>query len=527
MSRTRPPTIRRWSQLDCSTLLLTNPVRPSFLPAIEDPSPRNNRNSHSRPFHTTPSRSRAAPSPSTRRKAAGSNARPNVKAAFPGYQLLDASPNSPVNAALNARLQFVQVNGLKLASEMLLDGVIDKSITPRKFKRIGAALLKKATAMSPSKDAIVGIAKDEGVPVDTLYDIGREVFRGDSQLNSWLQESCMLAGVQMASLLTAARQLRMAHGNKNVYDAENIREPQLTPSIARVQSLATQSKSDADGQDNRDPRAMLLYAKFLGLTGQYRQGIDLVHDVLRIIEPTQIPPTINESLTLNGVIEPPWELYLWLLREDKKVRVSPAAVNETNSPYDKDGLMTVRLGAMDYQDPIAMMRFAEHFKALRKMQSYEKLMGRAASAGNKDACRKLANYYYLISVGLESRPGERRQTTKSPKRKDFGIIEAKQPKGFFATLLSYFAPRSCREYRLMAIEWYRVAWAENCVRSGLHLACLLSQEGDKETAETILHKILELPFEDGITSLRNMAQRCLDRTIVGGLDGLKVSWLDT
>ncbi|KAL4909157.1 hypothetical protein BDW74DRAFT_146092 [Aspergillus multicolor] len=528
MSRTRPPNIGQWSRLECSTLLFTNPVRPSFLPAIEDPSARNSHNSsHSRPFHTTPSRSRAVASPSTRRKVAGANARPNVKAAFPGNRLLDASPNSPENAALNARLQFIQVNGLKLASEMLVDGVIDKSITPGKFRRIGSVLLRRATAMAPSKDAIVGLANDEGVSIDTLYEIGREVFRGDRELNNWLQESCMLAGVGMAILLTAAQQLRFAHGNKSVCEAVHIKEPRLTPSIARVQSLATRSESDGDAQDNRDPRAMLVYAKYLGLKGQYRQGVELVRDVLRIIEPTQIPPSSNESLTINGLIEPPWELYLWLLREDKRLRGADST-GDLSKTYDGDVLSAINLGAKEYQDPFALMRFAEYYKAQHKMQNYEIFMGKAASAGNKTACRKLANYYYLISVGLEPRPGEPRQTENPPRRKDHGIIEAKSPKkGFFAGLFSYFAPRSYRDYRLMAIEWYRVAFAENCPSSGLNLACLLSQEGDKETAETILHKIIALPLgTEGLQATRQMAHRYLDRLVTGHCDGMKVAWLD-
>jgi hypothetical protein len=42
---------------------------------------------------------------------------------------------------------------------MLHDGVIDKSVTPGKFKRIGTALIMNASSISPSRDAVIGIAE--------------------------------------------------------------------------------------------------------------------------------------------------------------------------------------------------------------------------------------------------------------------------------------------------------------------------------------------------------------------------------
>ncbi|KAL5048306.1 hypothetical protein BDW71DRAFT_178333 [Aspergillus fruticulosus] len=538
MSRTCPPTLRQWSRLDRSTLLLT-PGRPSHLTTIDDQFPRKPNHHdlsrpHTRPFHTTSPRSAAHPAPATRRRIDARVSR--AKPAFPGRQLLNDPSNEqrPQNAALNARLEFLKVRGLSLASEMLHDGVIDKSVTPGKFKRIGTALVMNASSISPSRDAIIGIAEGEGVHVDIVYEIGREVLRGDQMMERWLQDSCQLANVRMANFRVAAWQLKMCHGHQSIYDATFYTEPRLTPSIALVEMLATRPERDEEGRDTRDPRAMVLWAKFQGLRGHYREAMRLVQEVMRLIEPSRVQPHRNEIPTINGMIEPPWELYMWLRREEKKARrgrrTDVKGVADTNTDsLDTDEVAAMRLGAIEYQDPNMLMRYAQHCKEQHQMDKYEEHMGRAAASGHKDACRKLGNYYYLVAAGHYPRPGARPAERANKKgaqewpRRVMGCEGANNPEGFFAKLFSYFGPRPFREYRSLAMEWWRVGWAQGCGTSGLNLARLLLQDGDKENAERIMEEVQGSPSQP--KHLQQVAKNTLDNITLEGI-APRLPWLD-
>ncbi|CBF86095.1 predicted protein [Aspergillus nidulans FGSC A4] len=517
MSRTRSPALRQWSPLDRSTLLFTTPGRSSILLTIGEHSSckPNNRNPslpRPRPFHTTCPHSAAHPAPSTRRRIDARLSR--AKPAFPGRQLLNDSPKGQPtqNEAVNARLEFLKVRGLSLASEMLHDGVIDKSVTPGKFKRIGTALIMNASSISPSRDAITGIAEGEGVHVDVVYDIGREVLRGDQRMERWLQDSCQLANVRMANFRVAAWQLKMCHGHQSIYDAKFHTEPRLTPSIALVEMLATRPERDEEGRDTRDPRAMVLWAKFQGLRGHYREAIRLVQEVMRLIEPSRTHPRRNENPTINGMVEPPWELYMWLRREEKKAgrgrRANGKGVVDTNTEsLDTDEEAAMRLGAIEYQDPSMLMRYAQYCKERHQMDLYEEHMGKAAASGYKDACRKLGNYYYLVATGQYPRRGARpaesadKPGTQELHREVTDREVANDPEGFFAKLFSYFGPRPLSAYRSLAMEWWRVGWAQGCASSGLNLARLLQEEGDKVNAEKIIKEV-----QDGTAQPKHLPQ---------------------
>ncbi|KAL5000410.1 hypothetical protein BDV10DRAFT_162725 [Aspergillus recurvatus] len=531
MSRTRHPPLRQWSRLDRSTPLITTLSRPSLLPTIDN---RNLSHPHPRPFHTTSPRSAAHPAPATRRRIDARVSR--AKPAFPGRQLLNDPPNeqAPRNAALDARLEFLKVRGLSLASEMLHDGVIDKSVTPGKFKRIGTALIMNASSISPSRDAIIGIAEGEGVHVDIVYEIGREVLRGDQRMERWLQDSCQLANVRMANFRVAAWQLKMCHGHQSIYDATFYTEPRLTPSIALVEMLATRPERNEEGRDTRDPRAMILWAKFQGLRGHFREAIRLVQEVMRLIEPSQVQPHRNEIPTINGMVEPPWELYMWLRREEKNAgrnrRTDGKSFADTNADsLDTDEVAAMRLGAIEYQDPSMLMRYAQHCKERHQMDLYEEHMGKAAASGHKDACRKLGNYYYLVAAGHYPRPGAGPGESANKKgaqewpRRVTGWEGSNNPEGFFAKLFSYFGPRPFREYRSLAMEWWRVGWAQGCGTSGLNLARLLLQDGDKENAERIMKEVQNSPSQP--KHLQQVAKNTLDNFALEGM-APRLPWLD-
>ncbi|KAL4919906.1 hypothetical protein BDW62DRAFT_199324 [Aspergillus aurantiobrunneus] len=532
MSRTRPPKLEKWSRLlNSSSSSLTPAARPSLLPQID-----HHDLARPRLFQTT-SPNAAQPAPSTRRRAAQGNA--TRGASFPGQQLLKDLPNNPPpqNDSLNARLHSFEKNAFRLTSEMLHDEIIDKSITPKKVKRVGTALLKNASGYAPSPGVINRIAQNEGIDVDTIFEIGRAITRtqGDKELNKWITTSCMVAGVRMAVLISAATQLRGCHDCFSVYEANETREPTLSTALAQIKALATRPAGDI-GQDNRDPQAMIIYAKYLGLRREYLQGIFLLHEALQFMEPSQSQPRPDKNIAASwSFLEPPWELLLWLQREEGKQKRQNSNKAIKTEEYTPDHIAAIRLGAEQYQDPNALIRLAQYEGHTTGVSQYEKYMGQAAASGHRHACRKLANLYYLVSTGHYPRPGT--QATNSVKlRKNLSRLEMKvdlegsrKPKGRLAALLSFFQLRPVHEYRSLAMEWYRVSWAQGCWHSGINLSLLYLQEGNTEEAKNLLQEVEERSAPMGPTPNQphyQKSRRLLETIELGDVESIDIHPLD-
>ncbi|KAL3452430.1 hypothetical protein BJX65DRAFT_303264 [Aspergillus insuetus] len=480
MSRTRPPNLQKWSALHYRPNIL--PVRqgcPSISGSVDILS-RNSR-SNRQPLHSTTT-SYAAPvrSPAAQR----AQQRPNVvrrsRPIFSG----DERTGLGSAGTLNSKLRILEKTGLGLMTEMLKDGIIDKSVTPTKFKHVTKALLDNALSGPPSREGIDEIVRDSGLDVDTIFEIGRAITRDDKALSHWIITACTLAGAKMALFLTATQYLRGCHDQTSVLYASSTISPARTSFLDQIQALATQS--NPEGVDNRDPRAMLIHAKVLGLQRRFTGALALVEEVIGRIHPTRMEMKADKDLTVSSRIEPPWELYLWLKRASKGTAKGKPSGYDSGEPLDgltEQEIDVLRRGAVDFMDPVTLSLYANVMRQQGDFKQYEEYMGKAAAAGNRDASRRLGNLYFLIFSQQHPRPGE------SIANLDAGLQAAEKPKGFFARTLSYFRPRPLLEYRDLAMEWYRVAWAAGCVRSGLNLAILLEQDGDAEGANTILEEV--------------------------------------
>jgi hypothetical protein len=320
--------------------------------------------------------------------------------------------------------------------------------------------------------------------IDTIFEIGRAITRDDKALSHWIITACTLAGAKMALFLTATQYLRGCHDQTSVLYATSTTSPARTSFLDQIQALATQS--NPEGVDNRDPRAMLIHAKVLGLQRRFTDALALVEEVIGRIYPTRMEMKADKELTVSSRIEPPWELYLWLKRASKGTAKGKPSGYDSGEPLDdlpEQEIDVLRRGAVDFMDPVALSLYANVMRQQGDFKKYEEYMGKAAAAGNRDASRKLGNLYFLIFSQQHPRPGE------SIANLDADLKAAEKPKGFFARKLSYFRPRPLCEYRGLAMEWYRVAWAAGCLRSGLNLAILLEQDGDAEGANTILEEV--------------------------------------
>ncbi|KAL4790788.1 hypothetical protein BDV19DRAFT_382067 [Aspergillus venezuelensis] len=495
MSRTRPPNIQAWAcRRNGSTPLLPSAARPSLVPANGTYAFRkpNNQTSSPRLFHTTRP-NHAVPAPSTRRRIAQQGSQP-TRTPFPTQNLLSKSPAHARNKAplldekLKAHLEGFEKSSSRLYTELVLSRHIDSSINLDTFKRVGVAVLKGAYSSRPSAPVVEGIAQDEGVDLSIVFKIGHPITRVQPELFRWLRLSCAVAGERISNLLTAAQQLARCHKPYPISEAKEFPQPAHSEYIARTIALATQTGAEGESQDNRDLQAMLIYAKYLGLLGDYKSAMSLICDTLRMIKPSFSEPSPSEDLTLGDWLESPWELFLWLERKSANENQTAAGSSEN----DESKIDVLRLGAIEYQDVNALRRYAQAMGHTHGIDSYEEYMGQAAAGGDKDACRQLANLYYLIYLGRYPRLG----TSASKNSRIEGheahhlVLEQSRDKeasqGLIGKILSYFGPRPYHEYLSLAEEWYKVAFAKGCARSGDLLAQLYQNKGDIEKAEASL-----------------------------------------
>jgi hypothetical protein len=204
-------------------------------------------------------------------------------------------------------------------------------------------------------------------------------------------------------------------------------------------------------------------------------------------------------------------LYLWLRREfNKENNIKVAALDseeqigidesghgqKVNTYLDPIEIDVLRQGAEEYQHPYSLICYAVARGWTDGIHEYEKYMVQAAASGNRWACHFLANFYYLVFLGRYPRPVVRpgiaavrlRGTGQSPhpgvRRKQW------QDEGsLYSKLVSYFRPRPSREYRALAMEWYRVAWESGCYASGIRLARIHILDGETEIGEALLDEI--------------------------------------
>lgn len=227
--------------------------------------------------------------------------------------------------------------------------------------------------------------------------------------------------------------------------------PPRTAMFNRVEELAIK---------DQDPRAMVVHAKVLSQRGQYKEALALLEKVMPRIYPTKIQPPMGEDITLKGRIEPPWKLYAWLKEKvgDRK------ATDET-----------LKMAALEYQDPEALVTYAQIMQLEGKMEMYEECLNKAATAGDPEACRKLANFYYLTYHGRFPLPDE-------------GEGEGKKNQGFLHRRISalFGQSRTREDYRKLAIDWYELAFNHGSRKAALILSMLLREDGHSEVGKQYL-----------------------------------------
>ena len=198
----------------------------------------------------------------------------------------------------------------------------------------------------------------------------------------------------------------------------------------------------------KHPLSMIVQAMVLGRLGKFDEGISMIEQVMEDIYPTKNPNPIHEDdfvIDDAWLVEKPWtpwQVYAWL-----KESVGDQAATDK----------IIEKAAMEYQDVQCLKQFAQIKMLQGNLELYEECMNKASMAGDMEASRKLANFYYLTFVDRYPIRGE---------------------KTVAATMFGRIRRRS--EYRTMALNWYSLVSL-----SGDPKACLMVSVLSREDAEIV------------------------------------------
>jgi hypothetical protein len=274
----------------------------------------------------------------------------------------------------------------------------------------------------PSSQAAMRISID----VDLVFGVAQILEKIDERILIWAAHATSAAGASLPTMFLVVKHLR------------SVTFPLPTKNLDLVEQWAIH---------DQDPRAIALHSKVLGKREQYQEALVLLEKVMEWTYPTRLQPSTFEDVTLGGLLEPPWQLYAWL-------KESIGDQKATNAMLE--------MAALEYHDPKALVDYAHLMRVQGNTAMYEECMNKAATAGNPEACRKLANFYLLTYLGrLPSQQSE--------------------DKSFRARISRFFGQsRTPEDYRKLAVNWYELAFAHGSNMAALILAILLREAGHLE-----------------------------------------------
>lgn len=449
----------------------------------------------SRPLHGTASR-HAARSPAVRR-AQAAKARPGAST--------DYLVTTPVQGQVETRLQSLEEQGIAAWEQVVRSGSMSTTVSKETFLSIARQLLENAHRQAPSAAAVQSISngachtlppsihhlKANDPDVDLVFKISHFISPGNPSLREWALSACTLAGARVPTLITAARSLSTTSSKP---------APPQTKLLQQVETFALR---------DQDPRAMLLHAKALARRGQHPAALALVEQVLSMISPTRRRPLPDEEFMLPGITSP-WQTYLSLK-------------TEAGTLDDAERERVLRAAADDYHDPAALAQYARlRLDRAADRDAYEEYMSMAAMAGHADACRRLANFYYLTSARRFPRRGAKTTTGSAP---DAEEVEAEDQGVLARWLPRFYAPKPHAEYRALALDWYHLAAS--------HASTALAAKGDVLSKTALA--VAVIVREEGIVARRadrlDQAFRWLQRVgdvpaVASFVRQLKLKWDD-
>lgn len=276
---------------------------------------------------------------------------------------------------------------------------------------------------------------------DLTFNIGQVVSLGNPRFREWVITACTLAEVRFATIISATRILDKA-----------TTAPTSSVPFNRIEYLALQM---------RDPVSMTLHARVLILRKQYNEALTLMEEVMGVIRPvTTSRPSQDKHFPLDMA---PWQVY-----EDVNRKLG------NDNAADK----AIETAAREYQDPQALLTLAGRHMKDGDLENYEACMSKVASTGNADACRKLANFYYLTYLGRYPRRGE-------------DATQKQQKKNWLSSIFGRML--SPDDYLNLAREWYELACTHGSHDAALTMSLLLRLDGKFNLGKQYLEMAAQKP----------------------------------
>ncbi|KGO71073.1 Tetratricopeptide-like helical [Penicillium italicum] len=407
-----------------------------------------------RPFHATQTRSAIRPSrkaPSVR-KDENKGVPRNVLVARGGVKL---DREGFWNSYCTAHVEPTLVEFKQFAREFYeaYQTLIPPGVNLATFVSVGEQLIKLSHSQLPSASLVRSISID----VDAVYRIS--LILADLQkgqyIYQWALTSCAKANSRRALVELVNRYI----------STEGVDIYQNTECIAKVKDLALKDEF---------PHAIMLYAKLLIWRGENAEAARLLEQkILPFLQPTSKRPSIWEDIQLLDNFDSPWRMYAVAVEKEQGL----AGIQRAT-----------RRAAVEFHDPIAMTDFAISVLEMdgpNKYEVYESYMAAAALGGHTPACFHLANFYYRTSQGEFTTEAER----NAKKREEANaarnaLLQRFEPLANWAYTL-FNQPMDRETYRMLAMDWYELAFDKGSNEAGYILAMLFREDGDMEKSREV------------------------------------------
>ncbi|PLN86332.1 hypothetical protein BDW42DRAFT_159034 [Aspergillus taichungensis] len=371
--------------------------------------------------------------------------------------------NSPVSKSVlrqspfESQRKYLKLHGTNIWTQARVDRVLERTLPKERFLDVAERLFQAA---EESKFQVNAAAiQDIGPDTNQTFHIGNIVGPKQGSFPAWHLASCAAAG--------------SSHAIYAMCLSTTMAQPLPLPLKATMSKVRTQL--DALATQARDPRAMIVRAYLLAHDNQHQEARAQFDEALPLMEPSKRVVRLSNGTHLPPLpqLESPWSLYASLI---DKTDADPATARERFFTSI----------SRDYHDPAALVAQAASF--LRHdppdFDAYEEAMTQAASAGNAEACRRLACFYYSTYQGIY--PPRGHDSALVPDEIISDSSSSDWLTKFKSFIQSIRGPLPRAKFRQLAIEWFELAALRGDAKAALSFAMLLREDGDAERGMELL-----------------------------------------
>ncbi|CAG8287333.1 unnamed protein product [Penicillium nalgiovense] len=480
----------QWRQLHQALCPKAHTLRHNGVQACARAVTNSNTTTSKRPFHNTQARSAVGPprrSPSVRmQERKGTGAVSGDVLVTSNGQGLDRDGFWNRYCVAHVEPTLAEFKEFTRQMYETYDYLLPPGVNMATFGSVGEQLIRLSHSRFPSASLIRSISVD----ADAVYRISfvlRTLSKG-RYIYQWALTGCAKAHSRRA-LVDLVNQYINIEG----VDIYRNSEP-----IAQIKDLALKDEF---------PQAIMLYAKLLIWRGEHGQAARLLEQkILPYLQPVSTPPPLWEDIKLLDDFESPWRMYAIAVEKEQGLQ---GILNAT------------RRAALEFHDPLAMTDYAISVLETdepHKYEVYESYMAAAALGQHPLACFYLANLYYRISQGEFTTEAERdakkREATYAQRRawlRRFEPIEK-----WVNTLFNQ--PLDRKSYRILAMDWYELAFDMGNNESGYILALLLREDGEMERSREVYNLTAQMGLPTSLSKkgLKLMEDKWEDQTFKPG-----------